>query len=260
MIAVKYRSLKDKANKQPKVVFMLSTCHDAITKNTGKIDHHSGNAHIKPLMTMEYNKHMGGVDRVDQQLNSLKVLRKSFKWHKKLVFRLFSQVILNAHKVYQKVTGKNNVTFLKFLRELIVALVTQTENTNANARTLDETCTYLTGRHFISVRKPLPGVSDQRPSKQCKVCYACKKTTDEGKPLKTVYICRFCPSEPGLHPECFEVYHSGRLLSGVKHFILSVYNLDYFYFVCFITILSLFLDNLFMLGSTLGMKTVGKQK
>ena len=104
---------------------------------------------------MEYNKHMGGVDRVDQQLNSLKVLHKSFKWHKKLVFRLFSQVILNAHN--QKVTGKNNVTFLKFLRELIVALVTQTENTNANARTLDETCTRLTGRHFISVRKPLPG-------------------------------------------------------------------------------------------------------
>ena len=70
MIVVKYRSLKDKANKQPKVVFMLSTCHDAITKNTGKIDHHSGNAHIKPLMTTEYNILMGGVDRVDQQLNS----------------------------------------------------------------------------------------------------------------------------------------------------------------------------------------------
>ena len=49
------------------------------------------------------------------------------------------------------------------------------------------------------------------------------------------------------------VSHCGRLLSGVKHFLLSVYNLDYFYFVGFIidTIVSttgvgVFLDNIFI--------------
>ena len=70
MIAVKYRALKDKASKQPKVVFMVSTYHDAVTKQTGKIDHGSWLKNIKPLLTMEYNRHMGGVDRVDQQLHT----------------------------------------------------------------------------------------------------------------------------------------------------------------------------------------------
>ena len=33
--------------------------------------------------------------------------------------------------------------------------------------------------------------------------------TDGGKPLKTVYICPDCPSNPGLHPEsCFKLYHT----------------------------------------------------
>ena len=209
MIAVKYRALKDKASKQPKVVFMLSTYHDAVIKKTGKIDHVSGLDNIKPLLTMEYNRHMGGVDRVDQQLHTLKILRKSYKWYKKLVFRLFSQVILNSHKVYQKVTGNTNVTFMNFLREVVVSLVTVTENIANPMHIVDETCSRITGRHFPSIKQAAPGARDQRPTKQCKVCKARNKKTDKGKPLKTIYVCKCCPSEPGLHPDgCFEIYHT----------------------------------------------------
>ena len=77
MICCKFRALKDKANGQPKVVHMLSTFHDAIVGKTGKVDHKSGVEIVKPCLTIEYNKHMGGVDRVDQQLHSYNFLRKS---------------------------------------------------------------------------------------------------------------------------------------------------------------------------------------
>ena len=38
MAVCKYRVLKDKANGKPKVVFMLSMCHDAVTQITGKVE------------------------------------------------------------------------------------------------------------------------------------------------------------------------------------------------------------------------------
>jgi len=65
----------------------------------------------------------------------------------------------------------------------------------------------LTGRHFPSMI--LLGEHKTRQHKSCHVCYSRGKQTAKGQPLKTVYICRFCPSEPGLHPDqCFEMYHA----------------------------------------------------
>ena len=52
-------------------------------------------------------------------------------------------------------------------------------------------------------------VKNQRPCKRCRVCYARGIRTKAGRDVKTVYICKDCPSEPGLHPGlCFEVYHT----------------------------------------------------
>ena len=51
--------MKDKVDGKPKILFMLSTCHAALMKNTGKIDCSSGVGVTKPWMTMEYNRHMG---------------------------------------------------------------------------------------------------------------------------------------------------------------------------------------------------------
>ena len=113
MLACKYRASKDKAGNKPKVVFMLSTFHNPIIVYTGKVDR-DGNHIMKQSMVRSYNTHMGGVDRVNQQLHGIQALRKSYKWYKKLVFRLLLQVSLNFHKVYQNCTG-SNVVFLDYL-------------------------------------------------------------------------------------------------------------------------------------------------
>ena len=63
---------------------MLLTAHPAEMNATGKNDR-EGTAVHKPTMIRAYNLHMGGVDRVDQQLHSIHLLRKSYKWYKKLV-------------------------------------------------------------------------------------------------------------------------------------------------------------------------------
>ena len=41
---------------------------------------------------------MGGVDLVDQQLDQVNVLRRTYKWYKKLALRLVMQGMLNSHK------------------------------------------------------------------------------------------------------------------------------------------------------------------
>ena len=66
---------------------------------------------------------MGGVDRVDQQLQSYNFLRNSCKRYGKLVTRLFSQAVLNSHKVYQKIILDTKMTFFEFLKDVIRCLV-----------------------------------------------------------------------------------------------------------------------------------------
>ena len=53
MLACKYRAIQNKANKQPKVVFMLSTAHPAEMNATRKSDR-EGNAVHKPTMIRAY--------------------------------------------------------------------------------------------------------------------------------------------------------------------------------------------------------------
>ena len=77
---MKYRAKRDSARGQPKVVYILSTSHGAAMKNANKMDT-DGNVIQKPTSVIDHNHNTGGVDLVDQQLDSLDVLRKSYKWY-----------------------------------------------------------------------------------------------------------------------------------------------------------------------------------
>ena len=80
-------------------------------KNTSKTDH-DGNIIQKPDAIIYYNKNMGGIDKIDQQLGSINIIRKSFKWYHKVFFRLFSVAILSSHKI-----------FLQFVHDIVLGLV-----------------------------------------------------------------------------------------------------------------------------------------
>ena len=76
MIVMKYRATKDKANGKSKGIHMLSTYHQPVMDRVGA----SANREVsKPLAIIAYNRHMGGVDRVDQQLHSLRALQNAYK-------------------------------------------------------------------------------------------------------------------------------------------------------------------------------------
>ena len=111
---MKYRVKRDSARGQPKVVYVLSTSHGAAMRNTNRVDT-GGNTIQKASHIIDYNHNMGGVDLVDQQLDSLDILRKSYKWYKKLFLRLVMQCALASHKLYKKQGCKDD--FLLFLQD-----------------------------------------------------------------------------------------------------------------------------------------------
>ena len=66
----------------------------------------------------------------------------------------------------------------------------------------------LTGRNHWPVGRETPAEWKGAKSK-LKRCMAKGKKTQGGKEIKTVWICKGCPGEPGLcvDKNCFEIYH-----------------------------------------------------
>ena len=114
-------------------------------RNTNHRDQ-QGNLIRKPSCIMAYNLKMGGVDRVDQQLHSISVMRKSYKWYKKVFFRVMMVCVLSAHKLYQQQRERSD--FLAFLHDIITQLLVNTPRLKENARIPRGNILRLTGRHF----------------------------------------------------------------------------------------------------------------
>ena len=95
-----------------KDVLMLSTIHEAIFVETGKVDR-EGNKIEKPEVVYYYCSGMGGVDLSDQLLNYFTFLHKSTKRSRKLLIHLFNLVILNAY-ILNRHYGSKKMTQDKF--------------------------------------------------------------------------------------------------------------------------------------------------
>ena len=70
----------------------------------------------------------------------------------------------------------------------------------------------LTGRNHWPAKRETPAEWKDAKSrvKKCRVCTARGKKTKGGKEIKTTWICKGCPGEPGfcVDKECFELYHT----------------------------------------------------
>ena len=64
-----------------------------------------GGKTIKPQIVVDYNNHMGYVDKGDRMANSYSISRRTFKWTKKLFFHLLDLAILNSYILHFLVWG-----------------------------------------------------------------------------------------------------------------------------------------------------------
>ena len=85
MLTMKYRGAKDKPAGKPKIVHVILCKHSSRMVNTSIVNE-QGNIARKSEATLYYNTNMGGVDRMDEQLHGIQVLRKNLQWYQKIFF------------------------------------------------------------------------------------------------------------------------------------------------------------------------------
>ena len=98
-------------------------CYDVVII----IHHHSlcrrGTVKLKPLMIVDYNKHMLGVDKLDQLMSYYSFLHKSVKWWRK-VFWILEVAVINAYIIYKELAlkqGDKPLSHTAFRRQLIAS-------------------------------------------------------------------------------------------------------------------------------------------
>ena len=84
-------------------VCMLTNIHNAPAE--GNFCNAGGKA-IKPQIVMDYNHHMGYVDKGDRMANRYSISRHTLKWKKKLFFHLLNLAILNSYILHFSCGGK----------------------------------------------------------------------------------------------------------------------------------------------------------
>ncbi|KAJ1143324.1 hypothetical protein NDU88_009634 [Pleurodeles waltl] len=190
LLALKFSDRRD--------VYMLSTIHD---ESTSPVAVWGQVAEVrKPACILDYNRHMGGVDRVDQTLEPYTALRKSYVWYKKLALHLFHLATFNAFIVYKDCSPESRMTFVKFQESVIESLIV-VEPARVPRVEVVEDVARLKDRHFPDHIPPIP--KKDMPTKKCRVC-ARRLIRRESR-----MYCPECPSKPGLCVSgCYRSYHT----------------------------------------------------
>ena len=153
-MVVKYRAMKDRAAGKTKEVYVLDTPHAPAMGHTNKRDK-DGNAIQKQTCINAYNHSMGEVDLMDQQLDDIDVLRKSYKWYKKLFLTLVMQCALSVHKLYRLNGGKH--VFFYFLLDVCIQLLLNVPRLERPLRRpAIDNIARLTGRNHWPARRETP--------------------------------------------------------------------------------------------------------
>lgn len=148
VVVMKWRDKRD--------VLVLSTKH---TDNMVKIQQRGGEVE-KPNIITEYNRCKGFIDLSDQFKAYSSSLRKGIKWYRKIAVELLlGSAIVNAHLVYQKITG-NKSTITAFKEELALSLLNLEDSDENIARPSSSQM-----RHYLKEVTH----SERR---RCVVCYA----------------------------------------------------------------------------------------
>ena len=211
--------------KDKREVTILTTLHDdsLISKRRRTSSVPGGFEEIlKPKAVEQYNKYMGGVDKLDQFLAYYGFSRRTFKWWRKAFFSLLDIAIINAYILYfhSHQTGRK-LTHLQFRVQLAKELLheashqvgeslgsqssmsslSHSQSSLSHSQSSLSPSARLTERHFPD-KVPLrpSGAPGQR---DCVVCSGKK-----GRSRKTTtYCCKQCGVGLCVVP-CFELYHT----------------------------------------------------
>lgn len=163
----------------------------------------------RPECIDDYNKNMGGVDKQDQKLASFSLMRKSFKWYKKLFIYLFDVIIQNSSVIFYKYHNLTDLTskttYSNYRLNLVESILSKIKLPAYSSKKL---ISYGNNpfRYNLNDKcalEHIPSTSNKKhPTLRCKYC-AVNNLRKE-----TVYRCKHCLIP--LHRNCFDKYHDKR--------------------------------------------------
>lgn len=227
---VKWRESKSK-----KPCVMLTTLHNGQLVETGKRKEKRDGSTVlvrKPSCVVDYNKHMGGVDKSDQMVNDYGNARKTLKWSNKLFFHLLDIACLNAFQLFLKRVQPDNrkrVTHLEFVLQVVEGVMEEYKASNPLPKPSGR-WSHPTGKDAIRLEarfsehwpKDLPkqNSAEGKPErKKTQICAQCRKDPNPYMQSKGIQeppkrpesnIC--CPKcEVALHvTPCFKLWHTNK--------------------------------------------------
>jgi len=191
--------------KDKRDVLMLSSFHTGALVPSHSVNRRTGERTRKPDCVLSYNTNMCGVDRTDQLTSYYSPLRKTVRWHKKIVLHFVDMAVSNSYLLYRKLGGTRQQQWFRVqvIRELLASedrpVVPGPSRPFAHHKASD--MSRLGGQHFIEV---IP--CDDGKSKKMRKCVVCRQ---QGKRKETRYQCETCMSQPALCVSpCYKVYHT----------------------------------------------------
>ena len=189
-----------------KPLCMLSTVHSTDSVEVAS----KRKSQKKPIVVVDYNKSMGGVDLSDQCLSYYKITRdRQRKYYKKIFRHLLDQAVWNSFVIFKKNGG--SLTHLDFRIRLIERLIEDSGEiksalSGGPAHRPSENVTRLTERHFPSFVSNSKS-SRTHPVRKCVVCAT--KVNENGKRIRreSRFECEECNVGLCAAP-CFKIYHT----------------------------------------------------
>lgn len=188
-----------------RLVTMMTTYYDASSMTVQQRTKAGLVPQKKPTVIACYTKNMGGVDRSDHLCGSYNFERKSVKWWRKVFYWILEVCITNSFHLYNIVRQNNDLPKVRHLAyrlelvEQLIGNIRSSRQKRGRPSTLDKAERLDNRKHFVG----------QAPKNNTKDCAVCSDRKTPGGRKKTVYFCKTCSRQPGLHPtECFEKYHT----------------------------------------------------
>lgn len=131
LIIVKWRESKSK-----KPCVMLTSVHNGQLLEIGKSKKKRDGSSVrvrKPTCVLDYNKHMGGVDKSDQMVNDYANTRKTMKWPNILFIHLVDIACFNAFQLFLKRVdpcNRKGLTHLEFILQVVEAIMEEYKANN----------------------------------------------------------------------------------------------------------------------------------
>ena len=94
-----------------KPIYMLTNIYDGIIIIKNKFNYSESEYNIvkMPYMISEYNKYMGGIDRIDHYISTYISNHRSKKWYKKIIVYIINVALSNANILYNLYLEENGL-------------------------------------------------------------------------------------------------------------------------------------------------------